>query len=272
MTTTTRTMAGVDYVERGAGEAAICLVHAGVTSAWFGPLFDQPALDGFRVIRPIRPGYGGSGQPAERASLAAHARACGDLLHGLGVQRAVWVGMSSSCCIGLQLAIDDPELVAGLVLYEPAKPSGPIREADARSYVAPAMAAAAAGDTAAAFDIFLRGVGGDGYRDTLRALLGEEGLAVAVSESAYFFADEMPALAAWQFGPEQAAAVRAPTLLVGGTHSPARFAENIAILADMLPSAVTHFLHGGDHLAPLARPADFAAIIADFAVTRAARR
>jgi pimeloyl-ACP methyl ester carboxylesterase len=217
------------------------------------------------VIRPIRPGYGRTGPPAERASLAAHARACGGLLRGLGVQRACWVGMSSSCCIGLQLAIDDPELVAGLVLYEPAKPSGPIREADARASVAPAMAAAATGDTATAFDIFLRGVGGDGYRDTLRALLGDDGLAVAERESAYFFADEMPALAAWTFGPEEAAAVRAPTLLVGGTHSPPRFAENIAILADMLPGAGTRVLPGADHLAPLARPADFAAVIADFA-------
>lgn len=272
MTTTTRTLAGVDYVERGAGEGVICLVHAGVTSAWFGPLFEQPALDGFRVIRPIRPGYGRTGPPAERASLAAHARACGDLLRGLGVERACWVGMSSSCCIGLQLAIDDPDLVAGLVLYETAKPSGPIREADARGYVGPALAAAAAGDTATAFDIFLRGVGGDGYRDTLVALLGEEGLAAAVGESAYFFADEMPALAAWTFGPEEAAAVRAPALLVGGTESPPRFAENQAILAGMLPGAGTRVLQGSDHLAPLTRPADFAAVVADFAMACVGRR
>ena len=50
-------LAGLAYDERGAGEV-VCLVHAGVFSAWFAPLFEQPALDGFRVIRPIRPGYG----------------------------------------------------------------------------------------------------------------------------------------------------------------------------------------------------------------------
>ena len=50
-------LAGLDYDERGAGEV-VCLVHAGVFGQWFAPLFEQPALDGFRVIRPIRPGYG----------------------------------------------------------------------------------------------------------------------------------------------------------------------------------------------------------------------
>jgi pimeloyl-ACP methyl ester carboxylesterase len=102
-------LAGLDYDERGAGEV-VCLVHAGVFGAWFAPLFDQPALDGFRVIRPIRPGYGRSPAPSQPASIAAHARRCGALLRGLGVARAHWVGHSNSCCIGLQLALDDPSL------------------------------------------------------------------------------------------------------------------------------------------------------------------
>jgi hypothetical protein len=59
---------------------------------------------------------------------------------------------------------------------------------------------------ARAFDVFLRGVGGDGYREALRARFGDEGLVEAERESASFFADELPALAAWTFGP--AAAVR----------------------------------------------------------------
>jgi pimeloyl-ACP methyl ester carboxylesterase len=86
-----KTLADLEYDERGAGEV-ICLVHAGIYSSWFAPLFDEPALDGFRVIRPIRPGYGRSAAPAEPASLAAHARACGELLRRLDVERAHWVG------------------------------------------------------------------------------------------------------------------------------------------------------------------------------------
>jgi pimeloyl-ACP methyl ester carboxylesterase len=256
-------LAGLDYDDRGAGEA-VCLVHAGIFSAWFAPLFQQPALDGFRVIRPIRPGYGNSPAPSEPASIAAHAHRCGALLRGLGVTRAHWVGHSSSCCIGLQLALDDPDLVAGLILFEPAKPSGPQRDAAASSYVGPALAAAAQGDTARAFEVFTRGVGGDRYRQVLRARLGDDGLAEAEGESAYFFTDEMPALAAWTFGPAEAARVTAPALLLCGSESRPWFRENAAILAEMLPDARTQTLPELDHLAPLTHPAELAAAISDF--------
>jgi pimeloyl-ACP methyl ester carboxylesterase len=256
-------LAGLDYDERGAGEV-VCLVHAGVFGEWFAPLFEQPALASFRVIRPIRPGYGHSPAPSTPASIAAHARRCGALLRGLGVTRAHWVGHSSSCCIGLQLALDDPALVASLILFEPAKPSGTQREAAASTYVGPALAAAANGDIARAFDVFLRGVGGDCYQQVLRARLGDDGLAEAERESAYFFADEMPALAAWTFGPAEAAQVTAPALLLCGTESRPWFRENVAILAQMLPDARTQTLPELDHLAPLTHPAELAATISDF--------
>jgi pimeloyl-ACP methyl ester carboxylesterase len=256
-------LAGLDYDERGAGEV-VCLAHAGIFSAWFAPLFEQPTLDGFRVIRPIRPGYGRSPAPSEPASIAAHAHRCGELLRGLGVTRAHWIGHSSSCCIGLQLALDDPDLVASLILFEPAKPSGTQREVAASTYVGPALAAAAQGDVARAFDVFLRGVGGDGYQEALRARLGDEGLAEAERESAYFFADEMPALAAWTFGPAEAARVAAPALLLCGAGSRPWFRENVAILAELLPDVRTQTLPELDHLAPLADTAELAATISDF--------
>lgn len=255
--------AHLEYEQRGTGPA-VYLVHAGVHSSWFAPLFREPSLDRFRVIRPIRPGYGDSPAPPESASLAAHSRACGRLLQDLGVGGAYWVGHSSSCCIGLQLALDQPELVAGLVLYEPAKPSGQMREANAASYVTPAMAAAAKGDIAGAFDVWLRGVGGDGYRTVLRETIGETGIAAAERESAYFFADELPAVGVWQFGSAEAAQIGVPVLVVRGARSKPWFAENVALLTDMLPNARPLTLEGADHLAPLTHAADLAAVIADF--------
>ena len=253
----------LEYEERGQGPA-ICLVHAGVFSAWFAPMFQESALDGFRVIRPVRPGYGRSGPPAEPASLQAHAEQCAELLGELGVDGAFWVGHSSSCCIGLQLALDHPELVAGLVLFETAKPSGPIREANAGTYVAPALSAARDGDVSRAFDIFLRGVGGEQYRSILVRRLGEAGLAEAEAEAAYFFADELPAIGAWRFGEAEAARVAVPTLLVTGASSRPWFAENMAQLAAWLPDSTSATLDGCDHLAPLTHPAELAAAVAGF--------
>jgi len=255
-------MAEVRYEERGAGEV-VYLVHAGVFSSWFAPLFAQPALDGFRVIRPVRQGYGGVGAPAEPKSLAAHARGCAALLRELGVDRAHWVGHSSSCCIGLQMALDDPTLVASLILFEPAKPWGPVRAANASSYVGPALEAAARGDIAKAFDVFMRGVGGDDYRKPLTEGLGDDGVADAERESAYFFADELPAVGAWSFGSAEAERINAPALLVNGSDTRPWFPDNIAVLAEMLPNARTVTLQGTDHLAPLTHPNLLADVIAE---------
>lgn len=261
-----KTMVGLEYEERGDGDV-IYLVHAGVHSSWFTPLFEERGLDGFRVIRVVRPGYGRS-EVAAGHSFADQARACGRLLCELGVERAFWVGHSSSCGIGLQLAQDDPELVAGLVLYESAKPSGPLREQAASTYVGPAMAAAARGEISRAFDIFLRGVGGDGYRDVLRKALGAEGIDAAVRESAYFFAEEIPALREWTFGAAEAAAVAAPTLVAHGAGSRPWFRENAEILASLLPGAEAVALPGVDHLGPLTHPTEIASMIGDFARRR----
>jgi pimeloyl-ACP methyl ester carboxylesterase len=151
-----------------------------------------------------------------------------------------------------------------LILFEPAKPSGTQRETAASTYVGPALAAAAQGDVARAFDVFLRGVGGDGYREALRARFGDDGLVEAERESAYFFADELPALAPWTFGPADAAQVTAPTLLICGAESRPWFRENVAILAELLPDVRTQTLPELDHLAPLTHPAELASAIGDY--------
>jgi pimeloyl-ACP methyl ester carboxylesterase len=222
--------AGLAYEERGTGEV-VSLVHAGVFGAWFAPLFADPALDGFRAVRPLRPGYGGTAAPAEHYTMGDHATRCGALLQELSVDRAHWVGHSSSCCMGLQLALDQPDLVASLILYEPARPAGPIQREHAPRYIRPALAAAAEGDIPRAFDAFLRGVGG-GYRDALHQNLGEGGLKDAVRDSAYFFADELPAVGEWTFGDAEGRQITAPTLVALGSESPPWFHENVELFGE----------------------------------------
>jgi pimeloyl-ACP methyl ester carboxylesterase len=84
------------------------------------------------------------------------------------------------------------------------------------------------------------------------------------AHGSYFFADELPALAAWQFGPAEAARVAAPALLISGAETRPWFRENVAILAEMLPDGRTETLPGLDHLAPLTDPAEFARTIGEF--------
>lgn len=251
----------LEVFERGHGEAVL-LVHAGVFGGWFAPLFEAAELDGCRVIRPIRAGYGASTTAATHLTLADHARHCGGVLDALGVDAAHWVGHSSSCCMGLQLALDQPERVRSLTLLEPARPLGPMaREASPR-YVGAALAAFSAGDLDGAFAAMLNGVVGPQHREMIERTLGAEGLARAVQDSAYFFADEMPALKEWSFGPVDAALVTAPTVLVYGSATRPWFRENAELLCRLVPGARTVELAGLDHAAPLTGPSAVAAAVA----------
>jgi pimeloyl-ACP methyl ester carboxylesterase len=84
------------------------------------------------------------------------------------------------------------------------------------------------------------------------------------------FAEELPALAAWTFGPAAATRVGAPALLICRAESRPGFRENLVILAEMLPDVRTRTLPGLDHLAPLTRPGELASTIGEFVSHRAA--
>ena len=211
-----------------------------------------------------------AGAPSEPASIAAHARRCGALLRQLGVERAHWVGHSSSCLIGLQLAEDRPDLVASLSLLEPAPGGdlhGPADEQFVATTVRPAMEEFFADDPAAAFDRFMRGIGGDHYPAVVTSQLGPGSLDAARAESAFFFADELPAVQEWVFGPSQAARITQPALVVLGADSAQLtplVVETVQRLSAMLPHAHSQVLPGCSHLMPLQQPAELARLITEF--------
>jgi pimeloyl-ACP methyl ester carboxylesterase len=259
----------VGYYDGGHGEV-ILLVHAGVFSDWFAPLSRHLPHDRFRVVQMRRSGYRDTAPPPGHLSLADHARHAAVLLDALGIGAAHWVGHSSSCLIGLQLAQDRPGLVASLTLLEPAPGGGlldPAHEPIFAAKMQPAMQAFSAGDPGAAFDRFMRVIGGPGYEAVVTGQLGPGGLDAARAESGFFFADELPAIKEWVFGPGQAARITQPALVVLGADS-ARLtpltAETVQQLSAMLPHARTQTLPGCSHLLPLQQPAALARLITGF--------
>ena len=257
------------YRDSGRGET-ILLAHAGVFSDWFRPLSYALPRERFRIVRISRAGYQDSAPPAGHLSLADHARHAASLLETLETGAVHWVGHSSSCLIGLQLAQDRPGLVASLSLLEPAPGGdlhGPADEQFVAATVRPAMEAYFAGDPRGAFDLFMRGIGGPDYPAVVTSQLGPGGLDLARAESAFFFGDELAAVREWIFGPAEAARITQPTLVVQGAES-ARLTplitETVQRVSAMLPDARTHILPDCSHLLPLERPAELARLITGF--------
>lgn len=261
--------AEIAYSERGTGEP-IVLVHAGVFGDWFLPVSASPTLNDFRVIRVRRPGYGPT-PPARHLTLGDHAHVVAALADRLALRRIHWVGHSSSCQMGLELAIARPDLIQTLILLEPAALGGftvPASEELGRRFAGPAMEAFATGDVEAAFDTFMRGVCGDGHRAVTEGRLGPRARERALRDAAFFFRDELPAVVESRFEVAEGARVQAPVLVVEGGESRrlGPLSHQITALATtLLPHAEVVTLAGVNHQMPLQDPDAVGRVIAAFA-------
>ena len=261
--------AEIAYLDRGAGTPVV-LVHAGAIRSWFLPTSESRTLDDtFRVVHVRRAGYGGRA-PSRHLTIADHAGHLATLADQLDLGAACWVGHSSSCQILLQLALDRPDLVRTLILIEPAAGGAfavPASEGLGRRFIGPAMAAALAGDLHTAFDLFMRGVGGDGFRSVLERHFGASGVERAVRESAFFFASEGPAVLESSLSAADASRIRCPVLIAEGADGAAEGPLSNQITAravELLPHAEVVLVAGTNHMMPLQDPEAVARMIRDF--------
>lgn len=260
--------ATVQFSDRGEGEP-ILLVHAGAFAAWYPTLADEEALIGFRLVAPVRAGYDSTTPaPGRHLTIADHAGHCAAVLDSLGVGQAHIVGHSSGSMIGLQLAVDRPDLVRSLVLVEPASALVLLPPHVAEGFgqaMGSMVETAAAGDLAGAFDTFMRVACAQDYRDVLLPALGPDGLRQAERDCGFFFRDEVAAVQEWTFDAAAASRITHPVVFVQGGASPPMVHGIVARLAGMLGNAQTVTVEGADHLLPLRDPATLAGIVADFA-------
>jgi pimeloyl-ACP methyl ester carboxylesterase len=95
-------------------------VH-GLGGLWQNWLLTIPAfMDGYRVVAPDLPGFGGSDLPGEPVSIHAYARVLDLLCDELGLVDPIVVGHSMGGFIGAELAIAFPTRVHRLVLVSAA--------------------------------------------------------------------------------------------------------------------------------------------------------
>ena len=184
-------------------------------------------------------------------SFTEHAADAAALLGHLGVRRAHVAGHSSGADIALQLALDCPELVHTLTLLEPPLLGVPSAGAFFEK-AGPALAAYGSGERERAMVQFMSMVSSLDW-ETCRTVIERHvpgGVAQAMKDVDTFFGSFLPALGKWQFGADEAAAIRQPVLSVLGTDTEQLFVEGHDLLhawfsqaEDLIVEEVGHLLH-----------------------------
>jgi pimeloyl-ACP methyl ester carboxylesterase len=254
----------LEYDVLGSGEPVLLI--SPVLADGFWPLLSEPALaDRYQLIRYHRRGWVGSTHTPPPVSVADHAADAAALLDHLGVPRAHIAGHSSGAAVAAQLALDHPEAVHTLILLELSLLSVPSGAAFFEQ-VGPAFEAYRGGDHAAALAVFMGAVSGLDWA-TCRALLEDRvpgAVAQTIRDADTFFGIELPALAEWAFGAEQAAAIHRPVLSLRGAETQPLWVEVADFLRSSLDDVEDCVIDGVGHLLHIQRPEPVARGMAQF--------
>ena len=254
----------LEYEVVGTGEPVLFI--SPVIADGFLPLLSEAQLaDHYQLIRYHKRGWAGSTHGLQPVSIATHALDAAALLDHLGVPRAHIVGHSSGAAVGAQLGLDRPGIVQTLALLELSLLSVPSGAAFFRQ-AGPAFEAYGTGDHERAIALFMSVVGGVDWAEC-RDLLDERlpgSVAKAVKDADTFFGTELPALADWAFGAEQAGGVGCPVLSVLGAETQPLWVEVAAFLRSSIPLVEEHVIDGVGHLLHIQRPEPVARVLAEF--------
>ena len=254
----------LEYEVVGSGEPALLI--SPVVADGFLPLVAEGALAArYRLITYHKRGWAGSTHTPAPVSIADHAADAAALLNYLGLRRAHVAGHSSGAAVALQLALDRPETVQTLALLELSLLSVPSATGFLQK-VGPAFHAYAAGQHETAVAAFMSAVSGLEW-DACRSVLDERvpgAIPQAVKDADTFFGIELPALSAWTFGAQQAAAITQPVLSVLGAETEPLWVEVADLLRSWLRQVEDCTIEGAGHLLHMQRPEPVAKCIAAF--------
>ncbi|MBW3628622.1 MAG: alpha/beta hydrolase [Gemmatimonadetes bacterium] len=109
----------VRYREAGDGPSIVLVHGLGVSADYWWRNGPPLAAAGFRVLAPDLPGFGRTKGPEAGLSVTQQATALREWTEALALPAATFVGHSLSCQTILQLAVEWPDRVTGLVLAAP---------------------------------------------------------------------------------------------------------------------------------------------------------
>ncbi len=252
----------IEYEVRGYGEPVL-LIHLSVIADGLAvPLFARPELASkYQLIHYHRRGYAGSTRGSVPLSAAREAADAAALLKHLGLPRAHVAGHSFGGQIALQLALDYPELVHSLALLEPPLYMAQSGQARLAGLFEPVMSAYRAGDKRKAAELLCDAIFGPGWQPVAEKT--NPGSAEQAVRDFDTFVQEMGPIQDWQFGPAQAAAIRAPVLSVLGVNTSPFMKAGRSVLHEWLPQTEDCDIDA-THLLQMRDPETVACGLADF--------
>ncbi len=248
---------------RGSGPPVLLVTGLGASLDFGMPFERELAARGFQVISFDAPGVGQSTPYTWPRRMPGVARTVRRMVEALGYQHVDVLGVSLGGVVAQQLAHQAPRLVGHLVLAAtgpglggvPGSPRVLLTLATPRRYYQPDYYRRIAG----------RIYGGAARRDPDALLHGSVARFVE-RPSVRGYLGQLYAISGWTSMP-WLHRLRQPTLVLAGDDDPIVPLINGHILTRRIPRARLHVLRGGGHLFLLERPAEVAAIVADFLAT-----
>lgn len=230
------------------GGPVVALIHGSMDRSAGLLRLSRRLADRAHVLRFDRRGYGRSVEHPGPFTMAGNV---GDVVDLLAGHPAVVFGHSYGGDVALAVAATHPDLVTGVVVYEP-----PLSWLDWwPTTSAGSRAMAGEGDAGDAAERFMRGLLGDRVWERLprgtRAARRAEGPAM-LGELA-----ELRQAEPWRPGD-----IRAPVVVLGGAEGAEHHQRGVRHLAALLPDARLRFVDGAKHFGPNTHAAEVAAEVA----------
>ena len=255
----------LEYEVKGSGEPVLLISTGPIADSFLPFLSEKELVERYRLITYRQRRLADSTRSPAPVSFAEHAGDAATLLSQLGVHRAHVAGHSTGAAIALQLAVDRPDIVHTLALLEPTLMGVP-SAGDFLEKAGPALAAYGSGDREGAMARFLSVVCSLDW-EKCRTVIEKHvpgGGAQAMKDADNWFDSYLPALSAWQFGPDQAAPISQPVLSVLGTETERLFVDGHELLHTWFPQVEDCRIEGVAHLLHMQRPKPVARGVAEF--------
>jgi poly(3-hydroxyalkanoate) depolymerase len=245
---------------RGEGPPLLLITGLGASLDLAEPFERELTARGMQAIAFDAPGVGQSTAYAWPRRMSGMAATVERMLDALGYDRVDVLGVSLGGVVAQQLAHQAPSRVRRLVLAAtgpglggvPGSPSVLLALATPRRYYQPDYYRSIAG----------RIYGGDARRDPDALLHGSIARFIERPSVRGYFG-QLYAISGWTSMP-WLRSLPQPTLVLAGDDDPIVPLINGRILARRIPDARLHVVRGGGHLLLLERPAQVAALVADF--------